>query len=151
MIDRDGDENYQPMLIPMEGGFPEPTFEGFFKDYRVHLDETDPELNIAYMGAESRSEAMISAITTGTAARARFTTPPCETSQPRACCASDGVMPQAQVLYRHYRVFSGFCQPLCSCLCLRPGRIVVEVCLAPSSRLWGFLEPWEASIVAVRL
>src|SRR5574341_699790 len=24
MIDQDGDENYQPMAIPMEGGFPEP-------------------------------------------------------------------------------------------------------------------------------
>src|SRR5678815_591373 len=24
MVDHDGDENYQPMLIPLEGGFPEP-------------------------------------------------------------------------------------------------------------------------------
>src|SRR5438132_10999626 len=24
MIDRDGDENYQPFVIPLDGGFPEP-------------------------------------------------------------------------------------------------------------------------------
>ena len=24
MIDHDGDENYQPFVIPLEGGFPEP-------------------------------------------------------------------------------------------------------------------------------
>src|SRR3981081_3247363 len=26
MIDRDGDENYQPMVIPIDGGIPEPAF-----------------------------------------------------------------------------------------------------------------------------
>src|SRR5664279_6223088 len=26
MIDNNGDENYQPMLIPVNGGFPEPAF-----------------------------------------------------------------------------------------------------------------------------
>lgn len=56
MIDQDGDENYQPMLVPLEGGFPEPAFENFFADYRVHLLECDPERNIAYLNAESRSE-----------------------------------------------------------------------------------------------
>ena len=30
MIDNNGDENYQPMIIPMEGGFPEPAFKNFF-------------------------------------------------------------------------------------------------------------------------
>src|SRR5262245_29656790 len=39
MIDQDGDENYQPMSIPMEGGFPEPTFNNYFAAYRVHLGE----------------------------------------------------------------------------------------------------------------
>ena len=28
MIDRDGDENYQPMIVPIDGGFPSPAFEG---------------------------------------------------------------------------------------------------------------------------
>ncbi len=56
MIDRDGDENYQPMLVPIQGGFPEPTFENFFSPYRVHLGHCDSERNLAYLGAESRQE-----------------------------------------------------------------------------------------------
>ncbi len=58
MIDRDGDENYQPMLIPTEGGFPESAFDNFFANYRVHLGHCDSERNIAYFIAESRSEQM---------------------------------------------------------------------------------------------
>jgi pimeloyl-ACP methyl ester carboxylesterase len=56
MIDKDGDENYQPMLIPMEGGFPEPSFDNFFADYRVHLGECDPEKGIVYLNAERRDK-----------------------------------------------------------------------------------------------
>jgi pimeloyl-ACP methyl ester carboxylesterase len=56
MIDKDGDENYQPMLIPMEGGFPEPAFNNFFKDYRVHLGECDGEKGIVYLFAERRDK-----------------------------------------------------------------------------------------------
>jgi pimeloyl-ACP methyl ester carboxylesterase len=56
MIDQDGDENYQPMLIPIQGGFPEPAFENYFANYRVHLYECDPQANIVYLLAESRSE-----------------------------------------------------------------------------------------------
>ena len=59
MIDRDGDENYQPMVVPMEGGFPEATFNNFFAEYRVHLAECDPEKNIAYFGAERRDKPLI--------------------------------------------------------------------------------------------
>jgi pimeloyl-ACP methyl ester carboxylesterase len=58
MLDQDGDENYQPMLIPMNGGFPEPSFNNFFKDYRVHMGGIDQEKNIAYFVAESRKESM---------------------------------------------------------------------------------------------
>ena len=29
MIDKDGDENYQPMVIPLDGGIPEPLFPQF--------------------------------------------------------------------------------------------------------------------------
>lgn len=54
MIDRDGDEVYQPMLIPLEGGFPEPAFNNFFANYRVHLGECDLEKNIVYLNAERR-------------------------------------------------------------------------------------------------
>ena len=56
MLDRDGDENYQPMLIPIDGGFPEPAFDNFFEQYRVHLGECDPQRNLVYLNAESRRE-----------------------------------------------------------------------------------------------
>ena len=59
MIDKDGDENYQPMLIPMDGGFPEPAFNNFFAEYRVHLGECDAEKNIAYLNAERRDKPLI--------------------------------------------------------------------------------------------
>jgi pimeloyl-ACP methyl ester carboxylesterase len=58
IIDNNGDENYQPMLIPLEGGFPEPAFHNYFKDYRVHLGECDKEKNIAYLLAERRDKPM---------------------------------------------------------------------------------------------
>lgn len=59
MIDRDGDENYQPMSIPLEGGFPEPAFAGFFEGTRVHLGECDAEAKIVYLTAESRTSEVI--------------------------------------------------------------------------------------------
>lgn len=54
MIDRDGDENYQPMLIPIDGGYPEPAFGNLFVNHRVHLVECDAERNIVYFNAERR-------------------------------------------------------------------------------------------------
>jgi hypothetical protein len=56
MIDRDGDENYQPMLIPLEGGFPEPAFDNFFAAHRVHLLHCDNKKNIVYFVAERRDQ-----------------------------------------------------------------------------------------------
>src|SRR2546429_7653949 len=41
MLDRDGDENYQPMLIPLEGGIPEPAFGAAFDGYRVRCLDSD--------------------------------------------------------------------------------------------------------------
>ena len=61
MIDKDGDENYQPMLIPISGGFPNPTFNDIFHDQRIHLVNADPITNTVYFGAESRKEQMIHA------------------------------------------------------------------------------------------
>jgi len=58
MLDRDGDENYQPMLIPLGGGIPEPAFGAAFDGYRVRCLESDPERNLAYLNAESLSEQM---------------------------------------------------------------------------------------------
>jgi len=56
MIDRDGDENYQPMIIPEQGGFPEPTFGNLFSEYRVHLVTCDQDKNLVYLLAESRHD-----------------------------------------------------------------------------------------------
>lgn len=56
MTDNDGDENYQPMVIPMRGGFPEPLFGKKFEDYRVHVTECDAKNNLVYLTAESRDE-----------------------------------------------------------------------------------------------
>jgi pimeloyl-ACP methyl ester carboxylesterase len=58
MLDRDGDENYQPMLIPEQGGIPEPAFGTTFESYRVRCLQCDPERNLAYLNAESHTEQM---------------------------------------------------------------------------------------------
>jgi len=44
----------QPMLIPINGGFPEPAFDNFFEKYRLHLGECDLDKNIVYFNAERR-------------------------------------------------------------------------------------------------
>ncbi len=54
MIDHDGDENYQPMLIPIDGGFPEASFDNYFVNHRVHLGLCDKAKNIVYFLAERR-------------------------------------------------------------------------------------------------
>ena len=56
MMDQDGDENYLPMLLPLEGGFPEPAFEGFFAGNRVHLLDYDRNEGLVVLLAESRTE-----------------------------------------------------------------------------------------------
>src|SRR5262245_4309374 len=61
MLDHDGDENYQPMVIPLEGGFPEPLNEEVFSGHRVHLIDLDGETGTLYFLAESREETMNSA------------------------------------------------------------------------------------------
>ncbi|HZT96352.1 MAG TPA: alpha/beta fold hydrolase [Chloroflexota bacterium] len=59
MIDQDGDENYQPMLIPLNGGIPEPAFGGYFANQRAHLGNCDLDANRLYIVAESREEPVI--------------------------------------------------------------------------------------------
>lgn len=61
MIDSDGDENYLPHLVPLEGGFPEPLSD-VFGGTRAHLVEVDDATDIAYFAVESREEALISAV-----------------------------------------------------------------------------------------
>ena len=56
MIDNNGDENYQPVLIPSDGGFPEPAFDNYFVNHRVHLSLGDTEQDIVYFSAERRDK-----------------------------------------------------------------------------------------------
>lgn len=58
MLDNNGDENYQPMLIPLDGGYPEPAFGDKLANTRSHVTKCDAEHNLIYLVAESRSEAM---------------------------------------------------------------------------------------------
>ena len=57
MLDKDGDENYVPMYIPLAGGFPAPAFGGQLAANRVHAGRPDAEQSILYLYAESRTEA----------------------------------------------------------------------------------------------
>jgi len=59
MLDKDGDENYQPMWIPITGGYPEPAFGGDLTEYRVRLVACFPEDDIIYLTADSRIEPLI--------------------------------------------------------------------------------------------
>src|SRR5262249_19857002 len=59
MLDHDGDEVYQPMRVPLSGGFPAPAFGEQLANYRVHAHRPDIVRNIIYFVAESRSEALI--------------------------------------------------------------------------------------------
>ncbi len=62
MIDRDGDENYEPYLVPLEGGFPEPLADEAFRGRRSHLTNVDPATGTAYFTAESREESVLFAL-----------------------------------------------------------------------------------------
>lgn len=58
LLDEDGDENYQPMLIPIDGGYPTPAFGDQLANYRCHITHVDEEANVVYLTGESRSEAL---------------------------------------------------------------------------------------------
>jgi pimeloyl-ACP methyl ester carboxylesterase len=62
MVDRDGDENYEPLVIPLEGGFPEPFDDASFKGRRSHLTVLDPATHIAYFAAQSLEQPMLFAL-----------------------------------------------------------------------------------------
>ena len=46
MIDRDGDENYEPYLVPLTGGFPRPLAPDAFAGRRSHLLDFDPKASL---------------------------------------------------------------------------------------------------------
>lgn len=56
MIDRDGDENYQPCFIPIDGGIPEPLFGDQFKGQQVHCSRCDIDKNIAFFQVDPRTD-----------------------------------------------------------------------------------------------
>ena len=58
MIDNNGDELYEPLVIPLEGGFPEPLNHDVFSGLRSHLLDVDSAAGIGYFVAESREEAL---------------------------------------------------------------------------------------------
>ena len=58
MIDKDGNEDYKPMLIPMAGGFPLPLFTDGLEDHRYFISDIDLEKNILYLTASSHKEPM---------------------------------------------------------------------------------------------
>ncbi len=62
MIDHDGDENYVPYVIPIEGGFPKPLAEEAFRGRRTSLLDVDLETSTAYFNLQSREESIMSAV-----------------------------------------------------------------------------------------
>jgi hypothetical protein len=55
MIDQDGDENYQPCTIPLEGGIPEPIFGDRFQGQQVSCATCDRERNRAVFSVDPRT------------------------------------------------------------------------------------------------
>ncbi|MCX7708189.1 MAG: S9 family peptidase, partial [Anaerolineae bacterium] len=56
MIDRDGDENYQPHFVPLEGGIPEPVFGDRFAGQQLVCQRCDPERNLAFFNVDPRTD-----------------------------------------------------------------------------------------------
>ena len=54
MIDRDGDENYQPCTIPLDGGLPEPVFGDRFQGQQVNCIHCDLERNLVALQVDPR-------------------------------------------------------------------------------------------------
>ena len=62
MIDHDGDENYEPHVVPIEGGFPEPLAAEAFGGRRSSLVDVDLTTATAYFSVQSREESIMSAV-----------------------------------------------------------------------------------------
>jgi len=62
MIDQDGNEDYKPMLIPMDGGYPEPAFSEMFDDHRFFCIKSYPGHNLVYLQAASHKEPLNTAL-----------------------------------------------------------------------------------------
>jgi hypothetical protein len=55
MIDRDGDENYQPCTVRLDGGIPEALFPNRFEGQQVNLVHCDPERDLACLAVDPRT------------------------------------------------------------------------------------------------
>ena len=62
MVDSDGDENYEPLVVPLAGGFPERLNDAAFGDLRSQLVDVDGETATAYFASQSREDAISYAI-----------------------------------------------------------------------------------------
>lgn len=56
LIDQDGNEHYQPMLIPITGGFPEPAFGDSFANEKINLVQSYPEENLLYFWGQAKDK-----------------------------------------------------------------------------------------------
>jgi pimeloyl-ACP methyl ester carboxylesterase len=54
MIDKDGNENYQPCFIPLEGGIPEPIFGDKYQNEQLACLHCDIKMNTAYFFRDDR-------------------------------------------------------------------------------------------------
>jgi len=59
MIDEDGNEVYQPMLVPMDGGIPELAFGDQLQDYRIQLGKGLSNPDAIPLLAESRQRPVV--------------------------------------------------------------------------------------------
>lgn len=57
MIDKDGNENYQPCFVPLEGGIPEPIFGDKYQNEQLACLYCDIKTNIAYFFRDDRKTA----------------------------------------------------------------------------------------------
>jgi len=54
MIDENGNENYQPCFVPLQGGIPEPIFGDIYRDHQIACLDCDIKKNIAYFFHDDR-------------------------------------------------------------------------------------------------
>jgi pimeloyl-ACP methyl ester carboxylesterase len=59
MLDHEGDENYQPVFVPIEGGTPEPVFGDRFAGQQVTCTHCDPVRNLALFHVDRRRDPVL--------------------------------------------------------------------------------------------
>jgi len=64
MIDNNGDENYQPCFVPLEGGIPKPIFGGKYEKQQLACTNFDRAKSIAYFRRDDRKTPNIECLKT---------------------------------------------------------------------------------------